>query len=243
MLFYIQYQLIQYRTGTNKSKHNLPAIGSFSTRFESLHNLDQILKVIVQTDIAGVHNDKLAIQTVLLLKSQNLLIILIQWIDFVLINPVVNHDCLRNFLSLETVLHRLHQITANCDYKVAAFAAELVKPHHGIGDKLALGVANSQHLLRIEVLNVVDVLGVFYPLAPNSQQATENRWLRNREHIIHLANLECRTHCPKEIGDNILHTALLVGFAEFWYSDSQYFYAIDFFFVILLRLVLVFDSS
>jgi AcrR family transcriptional regulator len=76
---------------------------------------------------------------------------------------------LRNFLSLETVLYRLHQITADCDHKVTALAAELVEPHHGIGDELTLSVADSQHLLRVKVLNVINVLCVFYPLAPNAQ--------------------------------------------------------------------------
>ena len=96
-------------------------------------------------------------------------IALIQRIDLVLINPVVNPNGLRNFLSLETVLYRLHQITADCDHKVTALAAELVEPHHGIGDELTLSVADSQHLLRVKVLNVINVLCVFYPLAPNAQ--------------------------------------------------------------------------
>lgn len=120
MLLHIEHQLIQYGTGTNKSEYNLSPIGSLGTRLDSLHNLDQILKVIVQTNIAGVHNDKLAIQPVFLLEGQNLLVILTQRIDFVLIDPVVDHNGLRNFLSLETVLHRLHQISADCDHKVAA---------------------------------------------------------------------------------------------------------------------------
>lgn len=127
---------------------------------------NQILKVIVQTNIARVHNDKFAIQTVLLLESNNFLIALIQRIYLVLVDPVVYHNGLRNFLSLETVLHRLHQITTDCDHKIATLAAELVEPHHGIGDKLALGVANRQYLLRVEVLNVINVLSVFHPLAP-----------------------------------------------------------------------------
>lgn len=109
------------------------------------------------------------IQTVFFLESNNSLIALIQRIDLVLINPVVNHNGLRNFLSLETVLYRLHQITADCDHKVTALAAELVEPHHGIGDELTLSVADSQHLLRVKVLNVINVLCVFYPLAPNAQ--------------------------------------------------------------------------
>ena len=113
--------------------------------------------------------EKLLIQTVFFLESNNSLIALIQRIDLVLINPVVNHNGLRNFLSLETVLYRLHQITADCDHKVTALAAELVEPHHGIGDELTLSVADSQHLLRVKVLNVINVLCVFYPLAPNAQ--------------------------------------------------------------------------
>lgn len=38
-----------------------------------------------------------------------------------------------------------------------------------IGDELTLSVADSQHLLRVKVLNVINVLCVFYPLAPNAQ--------------------------------------------------------------------------
>ena len=186
---------------------------------------------------------RMRIQTVFFLESNNSLIALIQRIDLVLINPVVNHNGLRNFLSLETVLHRLHQITADCDHKVTALAAELVEPHHGVCDKFALGVANSQHLLRVEVLNVVDVLRVLQPFAPDTQQTTEDRRLGNRKHIIHLSNLEGCPHCPKEIGDNVLHTALLVGLTEFRHSDSQNFHTVDFFFVILLRLIFIFNSS
>ena len=46
----------------------------------------------------------------------------------------------------------------------------------------------------------------------------KNRWLGDGDHIVHLADLEGRTHCSKEIGDNILHTALLIGLAELRYS-------------------------
>ena len=46
----------------------------------------------------------------------------------------------------------------------------------------------------------------------------QNRRLGNGEHIVHLADLEGCTHCSKEIGDNILHTALLIGLAELRYS-------------------------
>lgn len=35
--------------------------------------------------------------------------------------------------------------------------------------ELTLSVADSQHLLRVKVLNVINVLCVFYPLAPNAQ--------------------------------------------------------------------------
>ena len=84
---------------------------------------------------------------------------------------------LGTFLTFETFLHCFHQITTDCDHKVAALAAELIKPHHGISDKPTLGIANSQHLLRVEVLNVIDVLSVFYPFTPNTQQTAENRRL------------------------------------------------------------------
>ena len=83
---------------------------------------------------------------------------------------------------LNSILNRFHQITADCNYKVAAFAAELVEPHHGICDKFALGVANSQHLLRVKVLNVVNVLGVFHPFAPDAQQAARCQVLDNFFH-------------------------------------------------------------
>ena len=182
MLFHIQHQLIQHGTSTNKSEHDFAAIGSLSTRFDSLHNLNQILKIIVQTNVAGIHDDKLAIQTVLLFECQNLLVVLIQRIDFVLVDPVVDHDGLRNFLSLETVLHRFHQVATDCDHKVATLTAELVEPHHGIGHQLALGVANSQHLLRVKVLNVVNVLGVFHPFAPDAQQTGRCQVLDNIFH-------------------------------------------------------------
>ena len=243
MLLYIEHQLVQHRTSTNKSKYNLSAIGSLSTRFDFLHNLNQILKVVVQTDITGIHNDELSTQTVFLLEGQNLFIALIQWINLVFIDPVVDHNRFRDFLILEAILNRFHQITADCNYKVAAFAAELVEPHHGICDKFALGVANSQHLLRVKVLNVVNVLGVFHPFAPDAQQAAQNRRLRDGKHIIHLSDFESRTHCSKEIGNYVLHTALLIGLTELRNPDSQHFHAVDFFFVILLRFVLIFNSS
>ena len=73
-----------------------------------------------KTDIARVHNDKLAIQTVFFLEDKNLFIILIQRIDFVFINPIVDHNGFRDFFTLETLLYRLHQITTNSDYKVTA---------------------------------------------------------------------------------------------------------------------------
>lgn len=92
------------------------------------------------------------------------------------------HNRFRDFLILEAILNRFHQITADCNYKVAAFAAELVEPHHGICDKFALGVANSQHLLRVKVLNVVNVLGVFHPFAPDAQQAARCQVLDNFFH-------------------------------------------------------------
>ena len=41
--------------------HNLSAIGSLSTWLDFLHNFNQILKVVVQTDIPGIHDYKLAI--------------------------------------------------------------------------------------------------------------------------------------------------------------------------------------
>ena len=243
MLLYIEHQLVQHRTSTNKSKYNLSAIGSLSTRFDFLHNLNQILKVVVQTDITGIHNDELSIQTVFLLEGQNLFITLIQWINLVFIDPVVDHNRFRDFLTLESSFYRLNQISANRDDQVTSFAAELVEPHHSIGHKFALGIANGQHLFRVEVLNVVNVLSVFYPLAPDTQQAAKDRRLGNGEHIILLSDLEGCTHCAKEIRNNVLHTALLVGLTEFRHSDSQNFYAVDFFFVIFLRLVFFFDGS
>lgn len=54
--------------------------------------------------------------------------------------------------------------------------------HIGICDKFALGVANSQHLLRVKVLNVVNVLGVFHPFAPDAQQAARCQVLDNFFH-------------------------------------------------------------
>ena len=129
-----------------------------------------------------IHNDELSTQTVFLLEGQNLFIALIQWINLVFIDPVVDHNRFRDFLILEAILNRFHQITADCNYKVAAFAAELVEPHHGICDKFALGVANSQHLLRVKVLNVVNVLGVFHPFAPDAQQAGRCQVLDNIFH-------------------------------------------------------------
>ena len=87
--------------------------------------------------------------------------------------------CGISFKISSKILNRFHQITADCNYKVAAFAAELVEPHHGICDKFALGVANSQHLLRVKVLNVVNVLGVFHPFAPDAQQAGRCQVLDN----------------------------------------------------------------
>lgn len=132
--------------------------------------------------ITGIHNDELSTQTVFLLEGQNLFIALIQWINLVFIDPVVDHNRFRDFLILEAILNRFHQITADCNYKVAAFAAELVEPHHGICDKFALGVANSQHLLRVKVLNVVNVLGVFHPFAPDAQQAGRCQVLDNIFH-------------------------------------------------------------
>ena len=165
----IEHQLVQHRTSTNKGKYNLSTIGSLGTWLDSLHNLNQILKVVVQTDITGIHDDELAIQTVFLFEGQNLFVILIQRIDFVLIDPVVDHNCFRDFLTLEAILYRFHQIAADCNYKVTTLAAELIEPHHSICHQLALGIANGQYLLRIKVLNVVDVLSVFYPFAPDTQ--------------------------------------------------------------------------
>lgn len=105
--------------------------------------------------------------------------------------------------------------------------------------KFALGIAYSKHLLRVKVLNIVDVLGVLHPLTPNTQQTSKNRRLRNGEHIIHFSNLESCPHCPKEIGNNILHTALFIGLTELRHSNSQNLHAIDFFFVIFLCLIFI----
>ena len=66
--------------------------------------------------------------------------------------------------------------------------------------------------------------------------------IRYNEHIIRLSNLKCRTHCPKEIGDNVLHTALLIGLAELQHTDSQHFHAVDFFFVIFFCLIFVIND-
>ena len=218
MLCHIIFQCLQHRTGTNESKDNLSSICRLGSSTEFSNDFNQILKVVVQTDISGIHDDELAIQTVLLLESGYSLVIRFQRIDFVLIDPVVDHDGLRDFLSFESAFYRLNQISTNCDDQVTSFAAELVEPHHSIGDEFALGIANSQHLFRIEVLNVIDVLSVFYPLAPNTQQAAENRWLGNREHIVLFSNLEGRPHRSKEIGNNVLHTALLIGLTELRHS-------------------------
>lgn len=141
MLFYIQHQLVQHGTSTDKYKYDLSPFGSLSARFESFYKSNQLFDVVVQTNIAGVHDDE-----------------------------------------------------------------------------LALGVANDQHLLRVKVLNVVDVLGMFHPFAPDAQQIAQNRRLRYGKHIIHLSNLEGRPYRSKEIGDNILHTVLLIGLAELRYS-------------------------
>ena len=243
MLFYIVFQLIQHGTRTNKSEYDLSAIGSLGTRLEPLHDLDQSFKVIVQTDIARVHDDKLAIQTILFLESRYSLVIRFQRVNLVLIDPVVNHDSFRNFLTLESSFYRLNQISANRDDQVTSFAAELVEPHHSIGHKFALGIANGQHLFRVEVLNVVNVLSVFYPLAPDTQQAAKDRRLGNGEHIILLSDLEGCAHRSKEVGNNVLHTAFLIGFAELRHPDSQYLHAVDFFFVILLCLIFIFNGS
>ena len=97
--------------------------------------------------------------------------------------------------------------------------------------------------LYLNSLNVVNVLGVFHPFAPDAQQAAQNRRLRDGKHIIHLSDFESRTHCSKEIGNYVLHTALLIGLTELRNPDSQHFHAVDFFFVILLRFVLIFNSS
>lgn len=121
MLFYIQHQLVPHGTGTNKCKYDLSTLGSLSARFESLYNFNQLFEVVIQTNIAGVHHDE-----------------------------------------------------------------------------LALGVANGQHLLRVKVLNVVDVLGVFHPFATDSQQTDEDRRLRNGKHIIHIADFEGRPIAPKK---------------------------------------------
>ena len=48
--------------------------------------------------------------------------------------------------------------------------------------QFALGVANGQHLLWVEVLNVIDVFGVFHPLAPNTQQTGRCQVLDNIFH-------------------------------------------------------------
>ena len=179
MIFHIVFQLLQHRSGTNECKHNFSAICGFRAWFESLHDLNQFLQIIVQSNISGIHNDELAIQTILLPERQNLLIIFIQRINLVLIDPVVDHDGFGNFLPFETFLHSFHQITADCNHKVAPLAAELVKPPHNVRNELALGIANGQHLLWIEVLNIINVLGVFHPFAPNAKQTAKNRRLRN----------------------------------------------------------------
>ena len=48
--------------------------------------------------------------------------------------------------------------------------------------QFALGVTNRQHLLWVKVLNIVDVLSVFYPFAPNAQQAARCQVLDNFFH-------------------------------------------------------------
>ena len=58
-------------------------------------------------------------------------------------------------------------------------------------------------------------------------------------YIIHFSNLESCPHCPKEIGNNILHTALFIGLTELRHSNSQNLHAIDFFFVIFLCLIFI----
>ena len=78
--------------GTNKYKYDLSTLGSLSARFESFYNSNQLFELVVQSNIAGVHDDE-----------------------------------------------------------------------------LALDIANGQHLLRVKFLNVVDVLGVFHPFAPDAQ--------------------------------------------------------------------------
>lgn len=81
MFLHIKHQLVQHRTSTNESKDNLSSISRLGPSLKLLHNFDKVLKVVVQTDIAGVHDDELAIQTVFFLESNNSLIALIQRID------------------------------------------------------------------------------------------------------------------------------------------------------------------
>ena len=125
--------------------------------------------------------------------------ILRQWVNFCLIGPVVDHNGLGNFLALETLHDRLHQIATDCNHKIAALAAKLIEPHHSIGNQLTFGIANSQHLLRVKVLNVVDVLRAFHPFPPYTPQTAQDRRLRDREHIVHLTNFKSCAHCTKKI--------------------------------------------
>ena len=56
----------------------------------------------------------------------------------------------------------------------------------------------NQHLLWVKVLNIVDVLSVFYPFAPNAQQAARCQVLDN---IFHKFLFKKCSHPPPQILD------------------------------------------
>ena len=56
----------------------------------------------------------------------------------------------------------------------------------------------NQHLLWVKVLNIVDVLSVFYPFAPNAQQAARCQVLDN---IFHKFLFKKSFHTPPQILD------------------------------------------
>ena len=117
-----------------------------------------------------MHDDKFAIQTILFLELYRTFMVIRQWIDF-FIDPVIDHHCLWHFLACKAFFNSLHQITLNCDNKITAFVTELIKLHYCTCDKLAFTVADRKNLFRAKVLDIVNVLSVFYPFSLYTKQA------------------------------------------------------------------------
>ena len=89
--------------------------GHVVAALERSDHLDQVLQVVVQPDVAGVHDDEFSCQAVALLEGPHARMVLGQGHERLVVGPVVDHGGLRHVPPAEALRQRLLQVAPRHD--------------------------------------------------------------------------------------------------------------------------------